>query len=308
MTTLYITHDCFLAHQGPAGHPERPERLRSLQRIVDEDEALELERASAPLADMESIARVHSSAHIDRVRKAEPQADVANLDADTYVSPGSFEAARRASGAAVLAVERVVSGEAKNAFCAVRPPGHHAERERAMGFCLFNSIAVGAAHARDALKLERVAIVDFDVHHGNGTQEIFWRDPSVLYASTHQMPLYPGTGAASETGAGNIFNAPLRPGDGGEAFRAAMDQVILPGVDRFRPELIMISAGFDAHLRDPLAQIELTEADFVWATERLLALADAHCGGRVVSMLEGGYDLTGLARSALAHIHVLAGA
>jgi acetoin utilization deacetylase AcuC-like enzyme len=305
MTTLYITHQAFLAHAGPPGHPERPDRLRAIQRAVDGEPELNLERLEAPIADFEAITRVHGPAFVERLRKAGPDTGFVAVDADTYLSAGSIEAARRAAGAAVLAVDRVIAGEADNAFCAVRPPGHHAESVRAMGFCLFNSAAIAAAHARAVHGLARVAIVDFDVHHGNGTQEIFWREPAVLYASTHQMPLYPGTGAASETGAGNIFNAPLRPGDGGAAFRAAMNHTILPAVDRFAPELVVVSAGFDAHLRDPLAQLELTEADFAWATGKLVALARTHASGRLVSLLEGGYDLTGLARSVVAHLQVL---
>ncbi len=305
MTTLYISHPAALDHEGPAGHPERPERLRALERMLEAAPDLELERIAAPLADLEAIARVHPVSHIEHVRKAEPDTGLGGLDADTYLSPGSFEAARRASGAAVLAVDKVLEGKAANAFCAVRPPGHHAERDRAMGFCLFNSIAVGARHAREVHCLDRVAIVDFDVHHGNGTQEVFFNDRSVLYASTHQMPLYPGTGSPSETGRGNIFNAPLRPGDGGEAFQAVMSQHILPAIDRFAPDLIMISAGFDAHIRDPLAQLELVEDDFAWITERLMALTDHHCGRRIVSMLEGGYDLNSLEASAGAHLRIL---
>jgi acetoin utilization deacetylase AcuC-like enzyme len=307
MTTLYITHEAFLDHSGPPGHPERPDRLRAVERAVVDEPRLKLQRLSAPIAEFESITRVHRRDYVESLRKAEPEAGIAAIDADTYLSRGSLEAARRAAGAGITAVDKVIAGEADNAFCAVRPPGHHAESARGMGFCLFNSIAVAAAHAREIHKLERVAIVDFDVHHGNGTQEIFWRDKAVLYASTHQMPLYPGTGSVSETGVGNIFNAPLRPGDGGEAFRAVMNRSILPAVERFRPELVLVSAGFDAHVRDPLAQLQLTEADFAWITEKLMAIADAHASGRLVSMLEGGYDLTGLARSVVAHLEVLQG-
>jgi len=307
MTTLYISHPAFLAHQGPPGHPERPDRLRAVARMLEAGNGLGLVRHEAPLAELEQIARVHPLAYIEHVRKAEPQSGFAALDPDTYVAPGSFEAARRACGAAILAVDKVLGGEAYNAFCAVRPPGHHAERARAMGFCLFNQIAVGARHAREAHGLERIAIVDFDVHHGNGTQDAFREDRTVLYGSTHQMPLYPGTGSPSETGVGNIFNAPLRPGDGSAAFQAAMSGLILPAVDRFAPDLIMVSAGFDGHARDPLAQLRLVEHDFVWITERLMALADSHCSGRIVSMLEGGYDLVALTASLAAHLAVLRG-
>jgi acetoin utilization deacetylase AcuC-like enzyme len=224
---------------------------------------------------------------------------------DTTVSPGSWEAAMRAIGAAIHAVDAVVTGEAKNAFCAVRPPGHHAESAKAMGFCLFDTVAIAARHAQKVHSLGRVAIVDWDVHHGNGTQAIFWSDPSVLYASTHQMPLFPGTGDLSETGDGNIFNAPLSPGDGPDEFREAMRERILPAVRKFEPDLILISAGFDAHHRDPLAEIRLEAEDFAWATAELMTIADQFSGGRVVALLEGGYDLKGLAASSAAHIRQL---
>jgi acetoin utilization deacetylase AcuC-like enzyme len=242
---------------------------------------------------------------VEAIRQAIPDEGFARIDADTIASPGSWEAALRAIGAGMRAVDAVAGGQAANAFCAVRPPGHHAEVATAMGFCLFNSIAITARHAQSAHAMERVAIVDWDVHHGNGTQDIFWSDPGVLYASTHQMPLFPGSGALAETGAGNIFNAPLTPGDGGAEFRAAFEERILPAVHDFAPDIILISAGFDAHFRDPLAQINLTEEDFAWATARLMDIADRFCAGRVVSLLEGGYDLTGLADSAAAHIRQL---
>ena len=224
------------------------------------------------------------------------------IDADTTASPGSWEAAMRAIGAALHAVDAVAKGQATNAFCAVRPPGHHAETQKAMGFCLFDTIAIAARHAQKAHGMERVAIVDWDVHHGNGTQAIFWSDPSVLYASTHQMPLFPGTGAPSETGVGNIFNAPLSPGEGTVEFKEAFRERILPAVRNFAPDLILISAGFDAHHRDPLAEIGLEAEDFAWATAELMAIADQSAEGRIVSLLEGGYDLKGLAASAAAHI------
>jgi acetoin utilization deacetylase AcuC-like enzyme len=222
------------------------------------------------------------------------------------MSPGSFEAALRAVGGVVHAVDEVMAGKAKNAFVATRPPGHHAETARPMGFCFFNSAAIAARHAQKKHGIERAAVVDFDVHHGNGSQEIFWSDRTVMYASTHQMPLYPGTGAVSERGEHNtIVNAPLRPGDGGDQFRAAFEGVILPRLRDFRPDLIVISAGFDAHMRDPLANLNLLEADFDWATLKLMEIADASAGGRVVSVLEGGYDLEGLANSASAHVTAL---
>jgi acetoin utilization deacetylase AcuC-like enzyme len=228
------------------------------------------------------------------------------IDADTSMSPGSFAAALRAIGGALYAVDEVMTGKAPNAFCAMRPPGHHAETVRPMGFCFFNSAAIAARHAQTKHGAERVAIVDFDVHHGNGTQEIFWSDPTVMYCSTHEMPLYPGTGARSERGEHNtIVNAPLRAGDAGEAFRAAFEQTILPRLREFGPDMVVISAGFDAHLRDPLANLNLVEADYAWVTQKLMEIADAKANGRVVSLLEGGYDLQGLAGSVAAHVTAL---
>src|SRR5690606_9981261 len=240
--------------------------------------------------------------YVRRVRAMIPAQGLVRVDADTSVSPKSWEAALRAVGAAQAAVPDVFALRADNAFVSVRPPGHHADKKRAMGFCLFSDGAIAARHAESAHGAERVAIVDWDVHHGNGTQDIFWDDPSVLYCSTHQMPLYPGTGAASETGAGNIVNVPLGPGAGSHEFREAMDVLLLPRVEEFRPDLIIISAGFDAHHRDPLAELKLTEDDFSWATGKLMESAGRWCGNRVVSLLEGGYDLQGLALSTAAHL------
>jgi acetoin utilization deacetylase AcuC-like enzyme len=259
----------------------------------------------APAADLADIARVHPRAFVDALIAAVPKRDFAAVDADTILSPGSGEAALRAASAVVTAVDAVMEGAARNAFCAVRPPGHHAEPQHPMGFCLFNNVAVGAERARKQHKLERVAIVDFDVHHGNGTQAMFEDDANVFFASTHQSPLYPGTGAASERGVGNIVNVPLRPMAGSAEFRQAMSGTILPALEKFRPEFILISAGFDAHRADPLAQLNLEEADFAWVTERILEVAGRHAKGRVVSTLEGGYDLDALAASAEAHVAAL---
>jgi acetoin utilization deacetylase AcuC-like enzyme len=259
----------------------------------------------APKASREQLGRVHPAYFVDALLKAVPERGLVQVDGDTILSPGSGEAALRAAGALVTAVDRVMSGELSNAFCAVRPPGHHAEPTNAMGFCMFNNVAVGALHARESLRLNRIAVLDFDVHHGNGTQAMFREDPDLFFGSSHQMPLYPGTGRRDERGRGNIHNAPLPPGAGGREFRQAWDGNILPALEAFRPEFILISAGFDAHRADPLANLNLTEADFAWATERLCRIADAVCDGRIVSTLEGGYDLDALAESAAAHVQVL---
>jgi acetoin utilization deacetylase AcuC-like enzyme len=306
MTTLLLTNPAGLQHLTPAGHPERPDRLRAVARALDADRFKALMRVEAPAASFETIALCHPLDYVEALRDATPQEGIVYLDADTAMSPGSFEAALRGAGGAVHAVDTVVVGKAANAFVATRPPGHHAETARPMGFCLFNNVAIGARHAQKSHGVGRVAIVDFDVHHGNGSQEIFWSDPTVMYCSTHQMPLYPGTGAASERGDhDNIVNAPLRAGDGGTQFRSAFEAHILPRLSGFQPELVMISAGFDAHARDPLANLNLLEADFDWVTHRLMEIADASAQGRVVSVLEGGYDLEGLANSAAAHVAAL---
>ena len=306
MSTLLITHSACLDHLTPAGHPERPDRLRAVDRALEAERFQTLARVEAPRATLETIALCHPMDYVTAVRDATPKEGLAQLDADTTMSPGSFEAALRAAGGAVYAVDEVMAGRARNAFVATRPPGHHTETARAMGFCLFNNAAIAARHAQQKHGIARAAVVDFDVHHGNGSQDIFWGDKTVMYGSTHQMPLYPGTGAKSERGEHDtIVNAPLRPGDDGKRFREAFETVILPRLRAFQPELVIISAGFDAHVRDPLANLNLVEDDFDWATRKLMDIADTHAGGRVVSVLEGGYDLQGLAGSAAAHVAAL---
>lgn len=296
-----------MAHATPPGHPERPDRLRAIEQVLEQEKFADLVRIrDVPAADRETICRVHPPGYVDSLISASPREGLVNLDSDTTMSPGTLEAAVHAAGAALLAVDEVVGGTADNAFCAVRPPGHHAEKATAMGFCFFNNAAIAARYAQKRHGLERIAIIDWDVHHGNGTQEIFWDDASVLYCSTHQLPLYPGTGTVNETGAkGNIVNAPLSPGADGRVFREAMDNALLPRVEEFRPDLIIISAGFDAHYRDPLAELRLQEDDFSWATGKLMDIAGRWCDYRVVSLLEGGYDLQGLASSVSAHLRRL---
>jgi acetoin utilization deacetylase AcuC-like enzyme len=305
MSTWYYSHPSFFRHDTGPGHPESIERLQAIERGLRSRVFEMLVRCEAPAARHDQLRRVHSEAHISRVLEAIPTTGLVHLDADTVVSPASGEAALHAAGAVCAAVDAVIAREAGNAFCAVRPPGHHAERNRPMGFCLFNNIAVAARHARQAQPIERVAIIDFDVHHGNGTQQAFLNDPTVLYASTHQYPWYPGTGGAEETGAGNIVNVPLREGTDSNGFKAAVTARILPAVDRFKPNLILISAGFDAHRDDPLASLNLVEADFVWITLELMRLAQRHAQGRLVSALEGGYQLEALSKSVSAHIEAL---
>jgi acetoin utilization deacetylase AcuC-like enzyme len=305
MMVQLFTHEVCLQHDPGPGHPESPARLRAVLRALDQDRFASLDRVEAPRATREQLLRVHTAAHVDRILDILPAAGTVRLDEDTLMSPASAEAGLRAAGALVAAVDAVMRGSATRAFCAVRPPGHHATPGHAMGFCLFNNVAVAAAHAIAAHGLKRVAIADFDVHHGNGTQDIFLKDPRVLFISSHQSPLYPGTGSTEERGAGNIVNAPLSPGEGSYEFRALWNDALLPRLHAFKPQLVLVSAGFDAHSSDPLADIHLQAEDYAWITERLLDLARAHAGGRLVSTLEGGYDLGALAASASAHVGAL---
>jgi len=302
-----ITHPACLEHDTGPWHPECPARLRAVLRVLEAEEFLPLLREPAPLATVEQLCRVHPDNYVQAILAIQPdEGDSVAIDADTLMSHGSREAALRAAGGAVHGVDAVMEGWARRAFAAVRPPGHHAERNRAMGFCLFSNAAVAARHAQVRWGLRRVAVVDFDVHHGNGTQEIFYDDPGLFYASSHQYPCYPGTGRTVETGvADNVVNAPLPPGATGAAFRAAWSDILLPALDRFAPELLIVSAGFDAHKADPLAQLRLETADFGWITERLMEVAARHSQGRLVSVLEGGYDLDALAASAAVHVRAL---
>ena len=303
MTTALITHDDCLNHVTPDGHPEQVARLAY---ILDALAGKDLLRTQAPLGNNADIARVHPQAHIDHVTGMSPTKGQVPLDADTWMSPGSLDAAYRSVGGAVKAVDMVLGKEVRNAFCACRPPGHHAEAQKTMGFCLFGNVAIAAKYALDHHGLSRVAIVDFDVHHGNGTQALCEDDPRILFASSHQSPLWPGSGMAHETGvAGNVLNVPLAGGSDGAAIRAEMERQILPAVEAFEPELLLVSAGFDAHRADPLAGLNWSTEDFGWITERLCDVADAHCEGRIVSCLEGGYDLAALAESAALHVDVL---
>lgn len=305
MLRLY-THPACLQHDPGPGHPEQPARLRAVLQALDRDHFSAIDRIEAPRATREQLRRVHGERHVERILAGSPaEGDRYRLDPDTLMSSGSAEAALRAAGAAVVAVDAVLGGSAQHAFCAVRPPGHHATADQAMGFCLFNNVAVAAAHALAAHGLQRVAIADFDVHHGNGTQAIFEREPRVMFVSSHQSPLYPGTGDESEHGVGNLFNGILSPGAGSYEFRQLWDEVLLPRLQAFQPQLLLISAGFDAHANDPLADLWLGQDDYAWITERLVAVARQHADSRIVSTLEGGYNLAALASSARAHVRAL---
>lgn len=300
MTTALLTHADCLTHETPDGHPERVARL---EHVLHALEPLDLTRVTAPLAVDADILRVHPADYLAHVRQQAPAQGQVALDADTWMSPGSLNAALRAAGAAVRAVDMVLGGEAGNAFAAIRPPGHHAETATPMGFCIFGNAAIAAKHALDHHGLSRVAVVDFDVHHGNGTQDLLWNDPRALVITSQQMPLWPGTGRADETGAhDNILNIPLPPGSTGADMRAAYQAQAFPRLRVFKPELIVISAGFDAHADDPLAELEWQTEDYRWLTGELCAIAAELCDGRIVSLLEGGYDLAALSEGVHAHV------
>ena len=303
MTTAVFSHEAAARHRTPEGHPEQVARMAAVARGLAR---LDVDRRGAPLGADEDILRCHPAGYIHRIRTCAPQDGIVQLDPDTWMSPGTLEAALRAVGGVCAAVDLVVGGGAAHAFVAMRPPGHHAERETTMGFCLFGAVAIGAKRALDVHGLSRVAVVDFDVHHGNGTQDLLWDEARTLVVTSQQMPLWPGTGEPSETGAhGQVVNVPLAPGTGGAEMRAAYEAMVFPRLEAFRPQLILISAGFDAHAADPLAELNWVEADYAWLTGRLCDIADAHAKGRVVSVLEGGYDLGALERSVAAHVGVL---
>lgn len=310
MSTLLIRHGSSLDHDTGPAHPERPDRIRAIDNELSDPRFDDLSREDAPWGETAAVARVHPSGYVSAIEAAAPSEGKVAVDhGDTVMSPGTWACVMHAVGGATRAVDAVMTGMHANAFLSVRPPGHHAEIATPMGFCFFNFAAIAARHAQAIHSAKRVAIVDFDVHHGNGTQAIFWSDPNVMYGSTHQMPLFPGTGALGERGDhDNIVNAPLRAGDKGATFREAMESRILKRLDGFAPDLIIVSAGFDAHWRDPLGSVELIEPDFAWITEKLMEAAHRHCGGKLVSVLEGGYDLEGLAKSAAVHVETLMGA
>jgi len=304
MSTLIIQHDDCLRHNPGPKHPESARRVRAVLGGLKGLKGLEM--LPAPHATLEQIVRVHPAEFWADLISKEPSEGIFTIDPDTFLSNGSIDATLRASGALCFAIDQILAGQAQRAFCAVRPPGHHSEAATAMGFCLLNHVAIGAMHALEHGGIKRVAIVDFDVHHGNGTQAVFENNPDVLFVSSHQLPLYPGTGQVEETGCGNILNLPLAPGDGSKAFRRIWSKLGLPAIHSFAPDLILVSAGFDAHQRDPLGQIELQDADYHWITEQICDLTTDSCHGRVASILEGGYDLHALASSSRAHVQALA--
>ena len=308
MSTVLYTHSACLEHDTGEYHPECADRLRAINHILEHEDFIYLPREEAPRATREQILRAHTEAHLDRVMGAVPQQGLVELDGDTILSPGSGEAALRAAGAVCAAVDEVATGRSRNAFCAVRPPGHHAEREAAMGFCLFSNAAIAALHAREAHGYQRVAVVDFDVHHGNGTQQVLWNTPGTFYASTHQQDAFPYTGMPDETGPDGglvAVNFPLPAGSTSDPFRMAYTEAILPRLRDFAPDFLIISAGFDAHAADPMAHLRLQIGDFQWITRQLLDVASESAGRRVVSVLEGGYDTRALAACVAAHIRVL---
>lgn len=306
MSTAFFTHPACLTHVTPPGHPERVDRLRAILTALDAPDFAALHRHQAPPTPLSEAMRCHPEAYVQGIRAAVPADGFRQLDADTWLSSGSWDAALSGLGQVLGALDGVMAGSVANAFAAVRPPGHHAETAKPMGFCLFGNVAIAAKRALDHHGLARVAVLDFDVHHGNGTQDLLWSEARSLFVSSHQFPLWPGTGEAHETGAmNNVINLPLPPGTDGPAFRAAWEREVFPRVEAFEPELILISAGFDAHADDPLAELALHEDDFAWITGRICDLADRHAGGRVVSVLEGGYNLQALAASTAAHVRVL---
>jgi acetoin utilization deacetylase AcuC-like enzyme len=305
MSSLLVSQPNFESHLTPAGHPERADRTRTVEAALARPRFERLKRRDAPGGDLALAELVHGPEHLGRLRAARPAEGIGRIDEDTFISSGSLDAVSTALGGALLALDAVLLGEVDNAFCAIRPPGHHAERDRAMGFCLVNTVAVVAREAQRKYGAERIAIIDFDVHHGNGTEDIFRADPSVFYGSSHQMPLYPGTGDPRDTGVGNIVNVALPPNSGGPEMREAYTERILPALADFSPDLLLISAGFDADYRDPLAQLNWTPNEFAWVTGRLMDFAGRRCENRIVSLLEGGYDRAGLAAGVTAHVGML---